>query len=407
MATRISSALEDKKLIQSAQIDWAINDNFVLLSPFLSNQELNVLAQLAIKVSNGCQLQSHIWFATSGSTAENQSRVKLVALSQRALVNSAISVNQWIQATEQDCWLQALPFFHVGGVGIELRARLSGAKIVFSEIEKWNPHFFVNECQNYQVTITSLVPTQVFDLVEQNIQSPKYLRVVFVGGGQLKSDLYLRARKLGWPLLPSYGMTETGSMIACANLKSLSEAKNNPEIKILPHAKVKTNEEDHLIIESSSLLTMYARNLNDDGTEYEYFDPKIKGIFVSEDCGQVTDGGLIINGRKSDFIKIGGEASHLGRLREILNQLVKSDEVNLVAVPDLRLDQKLVLVFTSQMSNLITELIEQYNEKVMPYEKIRQSIEVKEIPRSPLGKILFEKLKLNVQAILNEKQSGS
>lgn len=406
MATRISSALGQRKLIQSAQVEWGSLDNFILLNPFLTEKEIDALSQLTVKVSQAANLQSHIWFATSGSTAENQSRVKMVALSQRALVNSAKSVVQWIQATDQDRWLQVLPFFHVGGLGIELRSQLTQAQLFFSEANKWNPFFFADECLKQQITITSLVPTQIFDLVENSITAPPSLRVIFVGGGQLNSGLYLKARKLGWPVLPSYGMTETGSMIACADLNSLTLSEQNPPLKILPHAKLRANSEDLLEIDATSLMTLYARNLNDDGSDFEYIDPKIKGIFISEDCGQVVDGSLTIDGRKNDFIKIAGEASNLGRLRDILNQLTKNQEIALVKIPDQRLGQKLILAYVSHVSDSISLVVEKFNLQVMPFEKIRQTIEVNEIPRSALGKILYEKLNLIIQNNLKTNQSG-
>ena len=43
------------------------------------------------------------------------------------------------------------------------------------------------------------------------------------GGGALDPSLYKQARDLGWPLLPSYGLTECGSQVATASLSSASD----------------------------------------------------------------------------------------------------------------------------------------------------------------------------------------
>lgn len=385
-----------QKLVQPSFVDWGSVDNYILLNPFLTEKDAVVLSELAVKVSQQANLQSHIWLATSGSSAESQRQVKLVALSQRALVNSAQSVNRWIEATENDRWLQVLPFFHVGGLGIELRARLSGANIFYSQIEKWNPDLFAQECIHQQITVTSLVPTQVFDIVQRKISAPKSLRIVFVGGGQLSSDLYYDARNLGWSLLPSYGMTESGSMIACADLLSLNSLVEYPKIKILPHAKIKTNQDQLLIVEATSLLTMYAKNLNDEGTQFNFFDPKVEGAFTTEDCGEIVHGALSIYGRQTDFIKIAGEATHLGRLRELLKKIIQHEYIVLLTIPDQRLGHQLVLAYQADQASDIDQVVQNFNQQVLPFEKIRQTFAVYEIPKSAIGKIQYEKLKQTI-----------
>ena len=59
-------------------------------------------------------LSGHVWLSTSGSSMAP----KLVALSKQALLNSAKSVNQWLQVTAQDVWVNVLPCYHVGGLSV-------------------------------------------------------------------------------------------------------------------------------------------------------------------------------------------------------------------------------------------------------------------------------------------------
>ena len=63
---------------------------------------------------------------------------------------------------------------------------------------------------------SSLVPAQVLDLVRAGLRPPPVLRAIVVGGGAISAELYRDARALGWPVLPSYGMTECCSQIATA-----------------------------------------------------------------------------------------------------------------------------------------------------------------------------------------------
>lgn len=392
MATRISPAVNQHLLIQQSQVEWGSLDNFILLNPFLNQEDKSILSQLAIDSSANLKLQSHVWLATSGSTSETQRQVKLVALSQRALVQSAISVNQWIQVNQHDRWLQVLPFFHVGGLGIELRAKISETPIYYSQMSKWQPEIFIQECNENQITITSLVPTQVFDLVKLQLTSPKNMRAIFVGGGQLSIDLYIKARQLGWPILPSYGMTETGSMIACASLDSLAHLDVLPKLKILPHAQVKTNQDDYLVIEGASLLTVYAQNIDEKGINTRVYDPKMNGQFITEDYGQIVNHCLEVKGRKTDFIKIGGEATNLLRLREIFKQIAQTDDIVLHNQADQRLGQKIIIVAKHEFENQIQEVVEKFNSQVLPYEKIREIFLIEEIPKSAIGKIQYEKI---------------
>src|SRR5207253_1068669 len=88
---------------------------------------------------------------------------------------------------------------------------------------EWNPARTVKKWKDRKVTLTSLVPTQVFDLVSANLTAPKNLRAAVIGGGALDPSLYLKARELGWALLPSYGLTECASQVATASLDSLGK----------------------------------------------------------------------------------------------------------------------------------------------------------------------------------------
>lgn len=217
------------------KIDWYSSENSVLLNFRWSEAETRLLFEVAETVTTRRKLQGHLWLATSGSTSESVGHVKLVALSKNAFLVSARSVNQHLQAKASDVWMQVLPRFHVGGLGVEVRAMLSGSQVI-SNFEKWSVERAHKLLLEARVTIASMVPTQVFDLVQAGLRAPPSLRAVIVGGGALNEGLYRQARKLGWPLLPSYGMTETCSQIATASLATLQSEKM-PLPQKLSHAE--------------------------------------------------------------------------------------------------------------------------------------------------------------------------
>lgn len=313
-------------------------------------------------------LPDHTWFMTSGSSGET----KAVALSHNALMASAEAVNRHLDVTPKDKWLNALPLFHVGGVGIQMRAQLSGSPVI---ITKWDPALFADQIAQHLITLTSLVPTQVYDLVQQQIEAPPSLRAAIVGGGALSPHLYAKAQMLKWPLLPSYGLTECSSQVGTAT-------RNSPHLKLLSHIEAGINDQGFLMIKSPALLTTYAKITND---TIRLEDPKTNGWFTTEDKATIN-ACLEIHGRNTDFVKISGESVDLKKLSELLE-----GECVLFTVPDERLGHTLHLAYTS--ATPITNLLEKYHARVLPFERIKQTHLVPYIPRCPLGKVLAGELK--------------
>jgi O-succinylbenzoic acid--CoA ligase len=327
-------------------IDWLSADSHVLLNPRMPAEERARLESFVI------DLPGHVWLSTSGSTGA----LKLTALSKEAILASAAAVNRRLEAGSADVWLGVLPLFHVGGLGIHARAFLSGARIA----TEWSD----------EVTLAALVPTQVGDLVRSQTRPPGGLRAVVVGGGSLSDDLYRRGTELGWPLLPSYGMTETCSQVATARLGS-------PELVLLDHAQARVEEDGRLAFRGPSLLTGY-------GTDAGFVDPKVEGWFVTEDVGSVGSGTVSVMGRRGDFIKIGGELVGLARLDRILEEIAGT-RAAVVAVPDERLGSVIHLAVERGSDR---EAIERaFGARILPYERPRRVHAVDALPRSSLGKL--------------------
>lgn len=364
--------------------------NQLLLNPALPASEQTELHALAEQGFLQLGLSRHVALATSGSSRQAGDSLKLVFLSEEALMTSAEAVNRHLGVTEKDIWCASLPNFHVGGLGVYLRAQRAG--IPAFPFQKWDPIHFVDFLHEKKVTLVSLVPTQVFDLVSQGLRAPVNLRAVIVGGAALSTDLYAQAQNLGWPLLPSYGMTETCSQIATASLKDL-DLKKMPLPVLLDHVQL-TQESEETYVTSKSLLTSYGQIKNGQAI---FWDPKNeKGQFKLEDQVSVLGLQIQILGRRSDYFKISGEALLLPPLQEIFEQVVikfgkNPQDYFLTYLNDPRTGSQVVLYASSQ--NQIDELCESYKALVLPVAKIRKVISVASIPRTALGKVQFEKLK--------------
>lgn len=372
-------------------VNWQDTQNVLLLNPRLPGEQTDLFVQ-AWKNSVEPRLNGHVGIATSGATGEKTGR--LILLSKKALLINAEAVNQHLESSRQDIWMKTLPDFHVGGLSIYARASLSGARVVETQLSRWLPLAFWEELKSSRATLLSLVPTQIFDLVQLQLRegwkAPSSLRGVIIGGSRLAPELYRQALDLGWPILPSYGLTECGSQVATA--RSPRDAKLVP----LSHVQVRIESDGRIALKSEALLT--AQIIFSEG-QIELQDPKKDGWLTTGDCGYLgVDGELIIQGRSQDFVKIGGEGVVVSRLEELLEdllvqkpELVKGAEIALAVVPDSRLGSVIALA-TTGVQESAQELVNEFNHRVAPFERIRRIYTLSHIPRSSLGKLLRREL---------------
>ncbi len=346
---------------------WSSIENHLLLNPRLPADERRRLEELAAAARS---LEGHVFIASSGTSGS----LKLVALSKRAVLASAAAVNQHLGATASDDWCCVLPTFHVGGLGIHARAHLSGSRVVSID---WNALAFVRLCSEERLALSALVPAQVHDLVRADLRAPESLRAIVVGGAAFAKELYVQARRLGWPVLPSYGMTECCSQAATA-------LGDSPEMILLPHIEARKQEDGRLAIRGSSLLTGYC--LFGENGNPVFFDPKVDGWFVTEDLGEVDGRVLRVSGRRGEFVKIGGESVDLRHLDSILESVVREvgGDAAVFAVADERLGHVIHLAVTGD-GDRIAAL---FAARVLPFERARAVHRVDRIPRTPLGKLV-------------------
>lgn len=314
----------------------------------------------------------HIWTATSGSGG----MLKIVALSQGALAASAAAVNKHLAATPDDVWLNPLPLFHVGGLGIVVRAALSGASWV--SCPPWDPAGFAQLAADSRATLCSLVPTQVFDLVARSVHPPPFLRAAVVGGSALAHDLFLRATALGWPLLPSYGLTEAASQVATA----AGHEADSTTLPLLPHVEARITDSGALALRGSSLLTGWMVFPESEPAYWE--DPKQEGWLTTGDRAELTARRLRVLGRLDDLVKIRGELVDLAALERALQTRIGHDRAVLRATPDGRNGQTLKIV---ALDAAAAEAARAALDIFPPYAR-PGSIEIGPIPKTALGKII-------------------
>lgn len=325
------------------------------------------------------ELEGHVLFETSGSSGNP----KWVAISKKALLVSAAAVNAHLLVTRESCWGLALPLNHVGGFGVAARSFEAGCRMeTFGR--RWEPEAFREWLVEAGVTHTSLVPTQVHDLVKTGSTAPETLVATVVGGGHLDVATGQAARDLGWPVLASYGMSEAGSQIATQGLKLLDMPYHFAPIPLLPVWRAEVTEEGLLSIAGPALFSGYVI----DGI----FRPREEEWHVTSDRVMLQDEGITPLGRADTRVKVLGELVDPESIeRELLTisggRLV-SGTFAVVPLPDARAEHVLVPVFEAPAdAGVVEEVLTIYQEQAAGFRRLAAARFLKCFPRSGLGKL--------------------
>ncbi|MEZ5303185.1 MAG: AMP-binding protein [Verrucomicrobiales bacterium] len=268
---------------------WESDANAAALNPALGED-----AGAWLRAADAAGVRGSVLFQTSGTTGAP----RMACLPRSALLASARAVSAHLGLGAADRWLCALPTFHVGGFSIYARAFAGGGEVVaFSG--KWDAARFAAELERGAITATSLVPTQVHDLVRARLPCPTPLRVALVGGGALPEATAGDARALGWPLLRTYGMTEACSQIATESPGSPTA----PWLPILPIWEARADAEGVLSLRGAALFAGY---LERGGAFHRAPD-----WFRTSDCVALEGGKIRFLGRADRSVKILGELVNL------------------------------------------------------------------------------------------------
>lgn len=383
------------------QLDWKNqNQLFLVTSPKLSHEEKKHLFEIKNefkkKIDNADQ---YILIPSSGSSQNQDETTKVIALEYKSILNSARRVNRFSSLDESDHWGCVLPLHHIGGLSILARANLNQSKVFFTD---WKS-FTMNWLTENKITVLSLVPTQLYDIVQQDFQRPKEIKVVFLGGGSVSEELWNQAKKLNWPIVQTFGMTETASMIAY-------KKDFNSAFKVLPDVSIESVNQ-RLKISCDSLADFFMfKNLKTG--EISIQSHSVAGSLLTDDMIELASSDQFnFIQRDNEYIKILGEGVSLPELRNKLDKLISTSFKNkldpryitIAEVVHLRKGFDLVCVVADQLknqSNEINQLLKAYNKMSKPYEKIEKMHFISQWPVTDLGKIKFNTIK---EILKNEK----
>lgn len=295
--------------------------------------------------------------ATSGSEGEP----KHIALGRRQLAAASDGANARLGLRARDAWLACLPLYHIGGQSILWRCARAGACLRLHD--GFQVDAVAADLNAGGVTHISLVPAMLAQLLDAACRPPPSLRVALIGGAALSPALHDRARAAGWPLWPSYGMTETAAMIACSDP---GQAWQPGDVgQLLPGHAARVDADGRLWLRGPQLA-------DDDWLR-------------TGDLGTIAgDGHLRILGRADDMLISAGRNVHPATVEACLAGLPGLREIAVTGLPDPIWGDRVVAVIVGDIGD---EALIAHARAHLPAAAIpRTVLRVAALPRTGAGK---------------------
>jgi O-succinylbenzoic acid--CoA ligase len=288
-----------------------------------------------------------------------------------------------------DTWLATLSLHHIGGLSILYRAALGGASV--NLFERFEPEAVVAGIQE-GVNYVSLVPTmlqRVLDVALPHVAWPQTLRGILLGGAATPDPLLEKCLRLGVPVLPTYGLTETSSQAATLrpsevadHLGSSGAALPLAELRVVVDGTVaEAGETGEIEVRGPSVFAGYLGEPRRDPESW----------FATGDAGYLDgDGYLYVVDRRSDLIVSGGENVYPAEVERVLlaHPLIRDAAVVGVSNATWGTRPIAAIVWAGSPGKADMELGSYCRTALAAFKVPDRFIEVDQIPRSPAGKLL-------------------
>ncbi len=308
-----------------------------------------------------------------------------------------------VPAPVPPCSISASPMFHVAGLNCSLvLAPMSGQTIVYPPAGRWQESVQLELTEKYRGTVWSLVPTQLWRLLEwPGLLDYDLSSLRNVGGGSAvwPPELLRKLEEtLPWVrpgLGLGFGMTETnglGTSLSRGDTYTRPDSIGQPaptvqvEIRdpgtrqVLPHGEV-----GEIALRTAATFLGYWRNPEATARALD-----AERWYHTGDFGHVRDGFVYLEGRRQDLIIRGGENIYP---IEIENRLIEHPglfEVAVVGVPHPALGQEVKAYVVEKVPGSLTATdVEEWCAVTLARFKVPTHVEfVAELPHNATGKVL-------------------
>lgn len=314
------------------------------------------------------------------------------------MANAALNGSRVLHINDQDLFMTATPFCHIFFVLTVLGPIYAGAGVV--TMRRFHPEKTLELISRYQITHFAGVPTMYIFMLQQ-YDSGKYdlrsWRFAQSAGASMPMEHIKEIEEnFGVGFCECYGATETSSTVAYGRLGhgkagSVGPAANGYRIKIVDESgkELPAGEVGEILVKGPGVFAGYWEmpEATKDAFDGEFYRTGDLGRFDE-------DGYLYIVDRKKDMIICGGYNVYPREVEEVIYQHPKVMEAAVLGVEDpVRGEVPKAFIRLKDGEEMTDqELIDYLKQKMAQY-KVPRSIEfLKELPKSPTGKILKRKL---------------
>lgn len=308
-------------------------------------------------------------------TSGTSSRPKAVRLSRAALSSSVRASHSHLGVEPHDRWLSAMPIAHVGGLSIFLRALSAGLPVVVHRA--FDPEKVLWSIANQGVTLLSVVPTMLRDLLACDRGELSRLRALLVGGASAPLAWLEACDARGIPALTTYGMTETASQVVTQPLGASWCRQPGIVGRALQGVELRTDESDRIFVRGPMLFDGYL------GEPERSRD----AWFATGDRGALhSDGSVSVFGRIDDLIISGGENVAPDEVEAALRAYPGILDALVFGVPDERWGQSVACALVVDGPLDLRAAIHAATSHLAPWKRPRRAVRVDTIPEGTLGK---------------------
>ena len=333
---------------------------------------------------------------TSGTTGQP----KGILLNYKHLQGSPQAMKYFVDLSERDVKLCAIPLSHIGGFIYIQNCIIFGITLVL--MDRFHPLEFLKNVATYKVTCFHIVPpmyTAILTVKHIDQYDLSSLRWVVVFGAPNSPDILERFHQYcpNAKLLNGWGMTETCPPNTVTPL-------DNPKIesvgKPAPNCEIHIVDEDDKILPTGAVGEIVIRGWV---VMQEYYkDPqatraaKRGGWFHTGELGRFDDEGfLYIVGRKKEMIKVAGQIVYAPEVEAALCKHEAVLEAAVIGVADdMRGESVKAFVVLKEGFNIEPLEIKYFAREHLANFKVPHTVEVvAALPKNRVGKIDKELLK--------------
>jgi 2-furoate---CoA ligase len=332
---------------------------------------------------------------TSGTTG----KPKGVPRSHRAERAAALAHVAQHRGIAGEVMLGAMPFYHTMGVRSLLAMQLLDGRLICQR--KFDPFETLEMIEKEKITSVFLVPTLFHDLLAapafDEFDTSSAVHLGFAGA-PMPDGLMLKIWEKMKPdhLVNHYGSSEIYTFTiepnAAGKPGSAGKAGLNQRIRVVklgtenPENTTEPGEEGQIIADTANdeAFTGYWRRPDADAKSFH------EGWYFTGDTGYKDgDGDLFVTGRVDDMMISGGENITPVEIESVISLHPSVGEVAVAGIPDERWGQK-VTAFIVRAGDVTAAELDTHCKKsdLADFKRPRAYVFLKQIPKSPVGKIL-------------------